>query len=154
MTDRTVLALAVAMLFGPTVYAQPQVPSSAMERAGLVPGQSITVTLRPSFESAGVPVSSEIAGRLVDFDSAGITLRLDDNSERRITRDEALRVVADAGRSRWRGLFAGLVASLPVYAFVCQNKSHECDEGGVAMLVGEVVGAIVGWPQTTEVHFP
>jgi hypothetical protein len=67
---------------------------------------------------------------------------------------EALRVVADAGRSRWRGLFAGWLASLPVYAVVCQNKSYECDEGGVANLVGVIVGAIVGWPKTTEVYFP
>lgn len=154
MTARNMFALAATLLFGSTLLAQPPVPSPAMVSAGVVPGQRITVTLRPSFESAGVPVSREVSGRLVDFDSAGLILRLDDNSERRITREEALRVVADAGRSRWRGLFAGWLASLPVYAVVCQNKSYECDEGGVANLVGVIVGAIVGWPKTTEVYFP
>lgn len=154
MTTQRMLAFAAALLLCPTLFAQSAAPSSAMERAGVVPGQLLTVTLRPTVEIVGVGVSSEISGRLVAFDSAGLTLRLDDTSERRIPREEALRVVADAGRSRWRGVLAGLLASLPVSAFLCQKKRYECAGGAVANQVGMVAGALVGWPKTTEVRFP
>jgi hypothetical protein len=154
MTAQNMLALAAALLCGPTLVAQSAAAASAMERAGVVPGQRLTVTVRPTVEIVGVAGSHEIAGRLVAFDSAGLTLLLDDGAERRIPREEALRVVADAGRSRWRGVLAGWLASVPLSAFLCQNKKYECAEGQVSNLVGMVAGALVGWPQKTEVLFP
>jgi hypothetical protein len=139
---------------GPCLGAQDSIPP-AMARAGVVPGQQVKVRLRQLYVSTtGARLAAEMEGKLVDFDSAGLSLRLEDGTEKRIARDEIEVVLRDAGRSRWLGLLAGWVASLPAYAFVCRNAKYECDEGGVVELGGMIVGAVVGWPRSAEVPFP
>ncbi len=150
------LSAAMAALLGATaLHAQAPAPTATMVRAGVDPGQRMRVTLRVSADSELTVVNPrQIEGTLINLDSAGVTLRLEDGSERRITRSEAEELSAYVGLSRWLGVLAGWLASAPVAYFECQNQKYECGEGSLISLGGMILGAIIGWPRWKEVHFP
>jgi hypothetical protein len=149
--------LIAILCVGRCLGAQDSIPP-AMARAGVVPGQQLTVRLRPMQDSTtGLPISREIKGKLLEFDSAGLSLRLQDGTDQRIAREEIDVVLRRGGRSRWRGALAGWFGSVPAVAFVCRNvnnANHECAEGEVTAFLGILVGALVGWPGYAEVHLP
>ena len=153
---RTLFSVAVLALHGATALrAQAPAPTAVMLAAGVVPGQRMRVTLRVPADSAIAAANQrQIEGALIDLDSAGVTLHLEDGSERRIGRNEAEEVGAYAGRSHWLGLLAGWLASLPPAYLACRDAKYECGEGSAIGLGGMILGSAIGWPRWKEVHFP
>jgi len=147
------VALVLLLLHPDGVVAQE--PTAGTIAAGVVPGQRMRVTNSVPLGDASIPERDrQLEGLLVDIDSASVTLRLDDGSIWRALRSHVETLQLYRGRSRWRGLLAGWLVSLPIAAFTCRDAKHECDEGGVIGLVGGITGAIVGWPEWEDVRFP
>ena len=144
----------VFLLLRPPVVAA-QEPTAGTVAAGVVPGQRMRVITKVAPGDAIVPERDrEVEGRLVDIDSASVTLRLEDGSTSRILRTHVETLQLYQGRSRWRGLLAGWLVGVPVAAFRCRDAKYECSEGSAIGLVSGLTGLIIGWPEWEDVHFP
>ena len=123
--------------------------------AGLMPEQRMQAVERVR---DGAVITAEpnrrVEGSLIDIDSAGVTLRLDDGSLRRLARTDLETLKVYQGRSHGFGLLAGWVASLPVALVACRDARYECEAGSLIGLVGGIGGAIIGWPRWGDVRFP
>lgn len=135
--------------------ATSQEPTAGTVAAGVVPGQRMRVV--SSVRQGDVTVAErdrEFDGRLVDIDSASVTLRFDDGTARRFVRTDVETLQVYQGRSRWRGLFAGWLVGMPIAAVACRNAKYECEAGSAIGLVSGLTGIIVGWPNWEDVRFP
>jgi hypothetical protein len=149
---------AVALLVTAPAFTHAQDAwTPGMISAGLSPGQRIKVVLRrPPDDSLDLRTYSDLDldGALMGIDSGGLSLRLQDGTSRYIARSEGAEFRAHLGRSRGIGALGGLLLSAPISAVVCQGHKYECAEASVIGLGGMLIGALVGWDQWSDVHFP
>lgn len=130
-------------------------PAAGTLAVGLVPGWRMRVGLRADPDSASSqPRERRIDAYLVDIDSASLTLRLDDGPVRRFARADIASLKAYEGRSRWRGLLAGMLVAIPFAELACQGQQYECSEGSLIGLIGMIGGATLGWDHWRDVQFP
>jgi hypothetical protein len=123
--------------------------------AGIVPGQRMRVTLRVPTDSAITPPNQRrVEGRLLDLDSTGVTLRLENGSVRRFDRAQAETLSAYDGRSRGLGVVAGWAVAIPLGLIECRDVGNECAKGQTIGLAGAVLGYLIGWPHWRDVTFP
>lgn len=152
------VALAALSLLGVNeagTQSQSPVPTAGTIAAGLMPGQRMQAVERVR---DGAVITAEpnrrVEGSLVDIDSAGVTLCLDDGSLRRLARSDVETLKVYRGRSHGFGLLAGWLVSIPVALIACRNARYECEAGQGIGLVGGIGGAIIEWPRWGDVRFP
>lgn len=134
--------------------AQPTSPSAVMVAQGLAPGQRMRVLLRTPSDTARAAAHERVEGGLVTLDSASVAVRLRNGDVRTFERADVAELRAYTGRSRWGGVLAGWLVSLPIALGVCLDAKYECMGGSLIGMLGMTGGAIVGWPRWKRVDFP